>query len=119
MTWFACSLADLVLVNINPAYRADELLFTMNNVEMEALITAESFKTSDYLQIIESLCPELPKSAPGGLNSSKVPSLKHVIVMSDNDYKGCYKFDEIYNLNNREEYTRRSSLVDYRSACNI
>jgi len=91
----------------------------MNNVDMEAIITAESFKTSDYLQIIESLCPELPKSAPGKIESKIVPSLKHVIVMSDKEYKGCYKFDDIYKLNNPDEYANRTSLVDYRSACNI
>jgi len=46
---YGCALADLILVNINPAYKPDELMFTINNVGIKALITAEHFKTSDYI----------------------------------------------------------------------
>src|SRR6476620_4822552 len=49
MTQYATAKAGLILVNINPAYRVAELEYALNKVECRALITADRFKTSDYL----------------------------------------------------------------------
>src|ERR1700685_1229622 len=49
VTQFATAKAGLVLVNINPAYRLAELDYALNKVDCTALITADSFKTSDYV----------------------------------------------------------------------
>ena len=45
LTQFASAKAGLVLVNINPAYWADELEYSLNKVECKALILAPRFKT--------------------------------------------------------------------------
>jgi fatty-acyl-CoA synthase len=111
-------LADLILVNINPAYRADELLFTLNNVGIKALITAEHFRSSDYLEIIRKIVPEVETSTPGNLNSPHVPSLKHLILISDNEHKGYFNFDEIYKKN-APDYKQITSNVKYTDPANI
>ncbi len=49
VTQFATAKAGLVLVNINPAYRAAELEYALNKAGCRALITASVFKASDYL----------------------------------------------------------------------
>ena len=49
VTQFATAKAGLILVNINPAYRTHELDYALNKVGCRALVTATSFKTSDYL----------------------------------------------------------------------
>ena len=66
ITQFATAKAGLILVNINPAYRLAELEYALNKVECRALITATSFKTSDYIGMINTLAPELrwPRWAP-------------------------------------------------------
>jgi fatty-acyl-CoA synthase len=51
---FAAAKIGLILTTINPAYRATELEFTINKVGMRALISAERFKTSDYVAMLES-----------------------------------------------------------------
>src|SRR5262249_55887504 len=48
-TQFATAKAGLVQVNINPAYRLTEVEYVLNKVECKALITAECFKSSDYI----------------------------------------------------------------------
>jgi fatty-acyl-CoA synthase len=68
-----------IMVCINPAYRLYELEYALNKVECKALITNESFKTSDYLGMLNTLAPELEYCAPGALASTKLPKLKHVI----------------------------------------
>jgi hypothetical protein len=56
------------LVNINPAYRLAEVEFALNKVGCKAL-TAEQFKTSDYVGMLRELAPELDHSAPGRLTA--------------------------------------------------
>lgn len=59
ITQFATAKAGMILVNINPAYRLAELEYVMNKVRCRALVTATSFKTSDYLGMIRELAPKL------------------------------------------------------------
>src|SRR5689334_10398182 len=65
VTQFATAKAGLILVNINPAYRIYELEYALNKVGCKALITAERFKTSDYLGMLRELMPEIEGAAPG------------------------------------------------------
>src|SRR5215469_10363007 len=75
ITQFATAKAGLILVNINPAYRLAELEYALNKVGCRALITATSFKTSDYVGMVNTLAPELRHAAPGHLDAAKLPSL--------------------------------------------
>ena len=59
VTQFAASKAGLILVNINPAYRLAELEYALNKVECRALVTAEAFKSSRYIEMLRRLAPEL------------------------------------------------------------
>src|ERR1700733_12118692 len=79
VTQFATAKAGLILVNINPAYRLAELEYALNKVGCRALITATSFKTSDYVGMINTLAPELQSAQPGRLNAAKLPELEMVI----------------------------------------
>src|SRR3569833_1465156 len=65
ITQFATAKAGLILVNINPAYRLAEIEYALNKVGCKALITADSFKTSDYVGMLRELAPELDRCAPG------------------------------------------------------
>src|SRR6185369_3302094 len=76
ITQFATAKAGLILVNINPAYRLAELEYALNKVGCRALITATSFKTSDYIGMINTLAPELRHAQPGHLDAAKLPALR-------------------------------------------
>src|SRR5579864_9064557 len=76
---FAAAKAGIILVTINPAYRLSELEYTLNKVGVRALVTAERYKTSDYVGMVETLAPELPDSFPGALQAMRVPSLRAAI----------------------------------------
>ncbi len=52
VTQFATAKAWLILVNINPAYRLSELEYALNKVGCRVLITATSFKTSNYIGML-------------------------------------------------------------------
>ena len=98
LTQFATARIGVVLVNINPAYRLSELEYALNKVRCKAIVTARAFKSSDYLKMLRTLAPELDDSVPGQLNSTKLPTLRSVIVMGDEDAPGCYTFDQLCKL---------------------
>ncbi|WP_030485581.1 AMP-binding protein [Nocardioides aequoreus] len=49
-----------ILVNINPAYRTHELAYALNQSGVRLLISAESFKTSDYRAMVEEVVGDTP-----------------------------------------------------------
>lgn len=91
----AASMADLILVNINPAYQANELEFALNKVECKALVTASKFKSSNYLEMLDGMAPEIKTSEPGRLNSSRLPHLKTLISIDDKKLNGFYNFSSL------------------------
>jgi fatty-acyl-CoA synthase len=100
VTQFATARLGAILVNINPAYRLAELEYALNKVACKALITAERFKTSDYLHMLRTLAPELDAGAGAGapLRSARLPYLEHVIPMSEHDVPGMRRYREIVAL---------------------
>ncbi|HET7761940.1 MAG TPA: AMP-binding protein [Phycicoccus sp.] len=60
LTQFATAKVGAILVNINPAYRTHELTYVLNQAGIRVLVTAESFKGSDYVAMVESARGECP-----------------------------------------------------------
>ena len=59
---YATAKVGVILVNINPAYRSHELGYVLAQAGIRGLFTAASFKSSDYVAMIEEVrgdCPEL------------------------------------------------------------
>ncbi len=57
---YATAKAGIILVNINPAYRSHELGYALRQSGVRVLVSAESFKTSDYRGMVEEVRPDLP-----------------------------------------------------------
>jgi fatty-acyl-CoA synthase len=92
LTQFAAARVGLILVTINPAYRRSEVAYTLNKVGVRALVAAERFKTSDYLQMIEDLEPAVAASTPGALDSATFPDLKLLIKIGGDARPGWFDF---------------------------
>jgi fatty-acyl-CoA synthase len=56
---FATAKIGVILVNINPAYRTHELSYALNQSGCRLLIAAPSFKTSDYVAMVNAVADEL------------------------------------------------------------
>ena len=83
---FGSAYAGLILVNINPAYRLSELEYALNKVGCRGLITETQFKTSDYIKMVQALYPD------------RVPELKTVIHLGDEDIPDMLRLDEVAGL---------------------
>jgi len=94
VTQFATAKIGAILVNINPAYRISELEYVLNKVACKALVLAEQFKSSDYVGMLKSLTPELDECDAGNLRAEKIPSLRTVICLGEEQGPGMYRFAE-------------------------
>ncbi len=97
LTQLATAKAGLILVNINPAYRVAELEYALNLVGCSALITMCEFKTSNYLDMLRSVAPEIDIGVPGQLQAKRLPHLKTVIQLGKEPVAGMLRFDEVIN----------------------
>ncbi len=95
LTQFAAAKAGLILVNINPAYRRSELEYALNKVGCAARVVAPSFNSSDYLQMLTELAPELQHCAPGALAAAKFPQLRWVIRLGLQPTPGMLNFEAL------------------------
>jgi fatty-acyl-CoA synthase len=52
---YATAKVGAIIVNVNPAYRTHEMAYALNQSGLRLLISAESFKTSDYRAMVEQV----------------------------------------------------------------
>ena len=60
LTQYATAKLGAILVNINPSYRTHELTYVLGQSGIRMLVTAASFKTSNYVAMVESAQRECP-----------------------------------------------------------
>ncbi len=122
VTQFATAAAGLILVNINPAYRLVEVEYALNKVGCKALVTAPSFKTSDYLGMLRTLAPESRSARPGRLAAARLPSLRTLIHLGAEPEPGFLRFAEVATLGGATERARLAELkprLQFDDAINI
>ncbi|CAG2247723.1 ACSF2 [Mytilus edulis] len=113
LTQYATARAGIILVNINPLYRPDELQYALEKVGCTAVIMAEEFKGQNYYDNLFQLVPELARTDNDGhIKSHLLPDLKRVIMMGDKKYQGALKFSEVMEAATSK---RRTELLDLQS----
>jgi len=91
---FATARIGVVLVTINPAYRAFELKYVLQQSDAVALFLVERFKKSNYFEMLNEICPELADSG-GQLTSAEFPKLRGIVRIDGVDLPGSQSWDEV------------------------
>jgi len=81
LTQFATARAGMILVNINPAYRASELSHALRKVGCRALILALAHKSSNYVEILRSC--------------GAFPDLEYLIQLGPGEIPGMLAFQDL------------------------
>jgi fatty-acyl-CoA synthase len=95
VTQYAAAKLGLVLVTLNPAYRATEIKYALSKVGCKALVLADQFRGSNYLEMLRTLAPEIDKSIPGALHSAQLPDLRSLICTGGGHHEGFLRFGDI------------------------
>jgi fatty-acyl-CoA synthase len=97
---FATARIGVVLVNINPAYRTGELKYAIHQSEIRGLALVDTFKSSNYLDMLNEVCPELASAGFGELRSENFPKLQWVVSLRGNSPPGALTWAELLARSN-------------------
>jgi fatty-acyl-CoA synthase len=107
---FGSAYAGLILVNINPAYRLSELEYALNKVACRGLITETQFKSSNYIEMVQTLLPE------------RVPELQTVIHLGSDDVPGMFSLEQVMGFADELSLQRLNTIAaqaDFDAPINI
>ena len=112
-TWlqFASAFVGAILVNVNPAYRQHELEYALAQSGVKVLVTASSFKSSDYVAMIDA-------------TRDRLPQLERVVVIDGHDCGPAKDllFQEVLDLGQVGDRDRLAAIeeqLDPHDAINI
>jgi fatty-acyl-CoA synthase len=115
ITQFGSARIGAVMATVSTSFKLLELEYQLRQSDTTTLVMIEGTKTSDFRSLINELCPELKECKPGELESKRLPLLKNVIMIGNNEYPGMFSWDEFMKLGQDvpdEVLAARSSEVD-------
>lgn len=112
--FFACAKLGAVAITVNTNYKAHELAFIIENSDMHTLCLTDGVGGNDYIQIVNSLIPELKTSQRGNLYSNRFPLLQNIVYIGQEKHRGMYNTSELLllgsNCSNIDFFTIKNSL---------
>jgi fatty-acyl-CoA synthase len=97
--WFVAQYAaarlGVVVVALNPRYRARELSYILAQSDTTALLLTDHLGAVDYLDILHEAMPDLAGGVPGELALAQFPKLRHVLVDAEDPYPGCHRVADL------------------------
>ena len=100
---YAAAKIGAILVNVNPSYRTHELAFVLNQSGTRMLISASSFKSSDYRAMVEEV-------------RNECQALQQVVFLDTDDWKDLVAGGEAVSA---EDLKGRSETLDPDDPINI
>lgn len=95
---YATARIGAVLVNVNPAYRTHEFEYVLRASRAKALLLVESYKSSNYVEMLYEVCPEVRAAEPGRVESWRFPELRDVIFIGRTHHPGMFTRREFAEL---------------------
>ena len=103
---YATAKAGVILVNINPAYRSHELGYVLRQSGVRLLVSAESFKTSDYRAMVEDARGDLP-------------GLERVIYLGSVDWDELFVVGAMPVAGGEDQLAEREAMAGFDDPINI
>jgi fatty-acyl-CoA synthase len=121
VTQFAAGRIGAVLVNVNPAYRLHELKDALAMADVATLVVGAPFKGSNFVEMVESLCPEVVAATSRDWSSERFPRLKRLVALGDRPGPGWWTWSELEagDEASRAEVTRRADSARATDVYNI
>ena len=122
VTQFATAEIGAILVNINPSYGTRELEYALKQSQVQTLLFQSRFKKSNYVAMLEEICPEIAKCRRGRLSSRKFPQLKNLIFLGAKKIHDWLTWNELGSMSNSlppEALAERQETLTFDDPINI
>ncbi|MBR3873180.1 MAG: AMP-binding protein [Clostridia bacterium] len=122
IAFWATTKIGAVLVTMNTAYKIHEAEYLLRQSDTHTLILEQSYRDSNYQEIINELCPELISTPKGkALHAHRLPFLRNVITVGFKQ-PGAISWEEALERGNTvpvEEVWRLAANVSPHDVCNM
>ena len=121
LTFWAAVRIGAVLVTVNTSYKIHEAEYLLHQSDTQTLVLIDGHKDSNYVAILNEICPELAKSEPGKLEAARLPALKNVITV-DSRQLGCFFWNDALSLGDAipaDAVRKMQDSLDPREVCNM
>jgi fatty-acyl-CoA synthase len=98
ITEFAIAKIGAVLISVDTNCQLQQLEYLLKQSDSRSLVMTKGLNGSEYIEMIQQICPEINDSVPGQLNSSTLPELKNLILISDRPHSGMLNWREILEM---------------------
>ena len=103
---YATAKAGVILVNINPAYRSHELSYVLRQSGVKLLVSAESFRSSNYRAMVEDV-------------RGTLPALERVIYLGSADWDELFVVGRMPIAGGGDELADRQATLSFDDPINI
>ena len=121
---FATGKMGAVLVTVNPAYKANELKYVLEQSDAAALFLTRGVKGADFVEILQEAAPNLTDAGDGELSVEGLPHLKHIVLIGEDaeDSPGIMGYEEFFKGAEKvseEELRERQGSLDADEVINM
>ena len=89
-----------VWVPINTRYKVLELEYILQHVGANTLFIVDEAVQINFLELVNTVCPEIKDAEPGKIQSTKLPQLKNAVCLSDQEYPGIFRYSDFIEYGN-------------------
>jgi len=95
VTQFAAARIGVVLVNVNPGYRTYELEDALRMADVTTLVVGSAFKSSDFVGMVHTVCPEAAAAHGPGWASARLPALRRLVALGERPGPGWITWGDL------------------------
>ncbi|MDR0507860.1 MAG: AMP-binding protein [Dysgonamonadaceae bacterium] len=119
---YASAKIGAVVVTVNTNYKQNELEYLVKDSDIHTLCIAEGVFDGNYVDMVNTMLPELKTSQRGYLKSEKFPCLENVVFIGQEKFRGMYNTAELLllgkNISN-EDLNREKAQVNCHDVVNM
>jgi fatty-acyl-CoA synthase len=119
---YASAKIGAVAVTVNTSYKQSELEYLMRDSDIHTLCITEGVFDGSYIDMVYAMLPELRTSQRGYARNNRFPSLKNVVFIGQEKYRGMYNTAELLLLGKSIPNDRLNALkaqVDCHDVANM
>ncbi len=98
LTLFGAAKCGAILVTVNTNYKVFELEYLLTQSDTKVLVMTGGFKDSNYVDIVNSIFPDLKSSKDGKVESKKLPFMERVVFAGEGTPDGMLNFRSLIDL---------------------
>lgn len=119
---FASARIGAVLITVNTSYHDKELEYLLRQSECQTLFMTDTYRDHDFIDILESVVPQIRTQPSDRLEIPNLPWLRRVILMGKERKRGILCLTEVFALADsvsEQEYEACKNSVDPHDVVNM